>query len=254
LTSSGAILREKRSLARKVSRHLREGFGSNLLAVGVRGSVARGTAERFSDVDLLVILQKLEKTPRTYEIVDNTYCSLNFETWKSAISKLREPHPELPETLGGFTRILGMYDPGGLLPRLEQKASRVPSTVFRESAELGLIHSFEDFCRVKNAFLKKDDLVLKDSIHNVTHSAANIVAALNETGFVSDREIFKAYKKFKKLPRNFATIGALRYGNLSRLELFKTMVRFYVSLVDFCKQERVEFPVDREFVASWSND
>jgi kanamycin nucleotidyltransferase len=245
LTSRAAILREKRSIAKKVSRHLREDFGENLLAVGLRGSVARGTAEKFSDVDLLVVLQKLEETPRTYKIVDNTYCSLNFETWKSAISKLRKPHPELPETLGGFTRILGLYDPGGLLPRLAKKAGRVPINVFQESAELGLIHSFEDFCRAKNAFLKKDGIVLKDSVHNVTHSAANVVAALNQTGFASDREIFKAYKKFRKTPRNFDALQGLRYGNLSMQQLFKSMVRFYISLVDFCRGEGLAFPVER---------
>ena len=246
MTSIATIIREKRSIARKVSRNLREDLGANLLAVGLRGSVARGTAEKFSDIDLLVILQKFQKILDTYKIVNNTYCSLNFETWRTAISKLNRPHPELPETLGGFTKILSLYDPTGLLPRIEAEARKVPRNVFRESAELSLIHSFEDFCRAKNAFLKRDDIVLKDSIHNVTHSAVNAVAALNETGFVSDREIFKAFRKFGKLPRNFSTIQALRYGNLLRPELFKTMIRFYTGLVDFCKEEGLVFPVERE--------
>jgi len=244
LTSKEAILREKRSIGRELSRHLREKFAANLLAVGLRGSVARGTAERFSDVDLIVILRTLEEVSRNYEIVNNTYCSLNFETWKSAISKLRDPHPELPETIGGFTKILSVYDPRRILPRLEQEARRVPGKVFQESAELALIHSFEDFCRAKNAFLKNDDIVLKDSIHNVTHSAANVVAALNKSGFASDREIFKAYKKFRRLPRNFATIQTLRYGHLSRPRLLKTLMQFYVGLVDFCNQRGVDFPVE----------
>jgi hypothetical protein len=95
--------------------------------------------------------------------------------------------------------------------------------VFLKSAELALIHSFEDFCRAKNAFLKKDDVVLKDNVHNVTLSASNVVAALNGYGFASDREIFKAYKKFRKVPRNFSKIQALRYGDLSTPRLFKTL-------------------------------
>jgi len=247
LASRLAILREKRSIAEKGARHLRRNFGANLVAVGLRGSVARGTAEVFSDVDLLVILRRLERT-RNFEILDNTYCSLNFETWKSATSTLSEPHHEFPETLGGFTKILGVYDPGGILPRLEGAARRVPSDVFRKSAELALIHSFEDFCRAKNAFLKKDEVVLSDSIHNLTHSAANAVAALNEKGFTSDREIFKAHKKFRKVPRNFSKIQALRYGDLSTPRLFKTLMQFYVNLVDFCKQGGVHFPVELEAI------
>ncbi len=250
MVSRVAILREKRSIAKKVAQDLKRDFGANLLAVGLRGSVARGTAEKFSDIDLLVVLQKLEETPLTYKIIDNTYCSLNFETRASALSKLREPHPELPETLGGFTKIRAIYDPGGLLLRLEEEARRVPSNVFQESAELALIHSFEDFCRAKNAFLKKDNIVLKDNIHNITHSAASVVASLNEKGFASDREIFKSYKKFEKTPRNFGAIRELRYGSLSTQQSFKTLTRFYISLVDFCKEEGLAFPVERNVLES----
>jgi hypothetical protein len=47
LNSREAILVEKRSIGRKVSRQLIEEFGADLLAVGLRGSVARRTAERF---------------------------------------------------------------------------------------------------------------------------------------------------------------------------------------------------------------
>jgi len=248
LNSRAAILREKRSIGRKVSRQLKEEFGEDLLAVGLRGSVASRTAERFSDVDLLIVVRSLGRIPSTYRIVDDTYWSLNFETWKSAISKLREPNPELPEILGGFAKILDVYDPSTLLPRLEEEARRVPSTVFRKSAELALMHSFEDFCRAKNAFLKKDDIVLRDNILNATTSAANVVAALNAKGFASDREIFKAYKKFRKLPRNFSKIQALRYGHLSRPRLLKTFMQFYVNLVDFCKQGGVRFPVELEAI------
>jgi predicted nucleotidyltransferase len=59
LNSREAILVEKRSIGRKVSRQLIEEFGADLLAVGLRGSVARRTAERFSDVDFLIVVRRL---------------------------------------------------------------------------------------------------------------------------------------------------------------------------------------------------
>lgn len=113
-----------------MSRRLKRDFGSNLLAVGIRGSVARGTAEKFSDVDLLVILQRFQKGTDTYSIVSDTYCSLNFETWKSAISKLREPHPELPETLGGFTKFSVCTIQADCYPGLWRKLAMFPKTCF----------------------------------------------------------------------------------------------------------------------------
>ena len=84
---------------------------------------------------------------------------------------------------------------------------------------------------------------MKDSVYIITTSAANIVASLNHAALVSDREMFKAYKNFSKLPRNFESIQELRYGNLNRKRLFSVLLHFYLDVIDFCKKEGVEFPV-----------
>jgi hypothetical protein len=230
-------------IARRIVRDLRRRFAGDILAAGVVGSVARGTAERYSDIDLLIIQGRVHRDFPHYTIIDGAYSSIQHVTMKKALSDLSEASSELPSIIGGYGRILPIYDPRGLLRRLEKKASSIPVELFRRSAELALHQSFEDFCRAKNAFLEGDDIVLKDSVYIITTSAANIVASLNHAALVSDREMFKAYKNFSKLPRNFESIQELRYGNLNRKRLFSVLLQFYLDVIDFCKKEGVEFPV-----------
>ncbi len=237
---------EKLRIARKVVGELRRDLGRNVIAVGISGSVARGTAEKYSDIDMEIIVRRPLRISYRFLIVEKTYCSLNFATWQGVMREVGMPHHELPETLGGFTKIRSLYDPKGLLHRLEARARHVPRAVFRKSAELALLHSYEDFCRVKNAYLKGDDIVLRDNVFLVTHSAALVVASLNRASFVSDREIFRAHKRFSRLPRGFDRIEQLRYGSLKPRRLYDTLVGFYIDLVDFCRKEGISFPVDRE--------
>lgn len=240
------VLDRKLAIARKVIIRLRRKLGSNLIAAGLSGSVGRGTAEKYSDIDFLLIVRKAANNLPRFMIVDDNYCSLGFETWDRAIRQLTQPSHELPELLGGFTGILPIYDPQRLLPKLETRARKVPADVFRKSAELALLHSYEDFCRVKNAYLKGDRMVLKDNVLGVTHSAALVVASINRTSFPSDRMIFKAHREFSKLPDGFHRIEKLRYGNLQGERLFSTFLGFYLDLIDFAGKEGISFPVSRQ--------
>ncbi len=237
------IILEKLRIAEKVVRQLRFQLGQDLLAAGLSGSVARGTAEKYSDIDLLLILKRQHPELPRYQIIENTYFSLLYETRESINKQLTSPNHELPEILGGQTKILPLYDPRKILPRIEAKAQTIPLYIFKKSAELALIHSYEDFCRTKNAYLSGDEIVLRDNVYAVTGSAANIVAALNERYFVSDREIFKAHKSFRKLPKDYDRIESLRYERMSAEKLFRTLLSFYINLVHFCIKEGIEFPV-----------
>ncbi len=74
---------EKLRIARKVVAELRRDLGRNIIAVGISGSVARGTAEKYSDLDMEIIVRRSLKTSYQARIVENTYFSLNFATWQS---------------------------------------------------------------------------------------------------------------------------------------------------------------------------
>jgi hypothetical protein len=240
------VVSRKIEIARKVVTQLRRRLRKELLAAGIVGSIARGTAETFSDVDLLIIVKRLDDDLPSCKIIDGTYCSISQKTFSGALSKLSQFSDELSEIIGGYGKIVPIYDPLMLLPKLERKAASLPNELFRRSAQIALIHSYEDFCRAKNAFLSEDEVVLKNNVLQITYSAALVVASLNHAALVSDREVFKAHKSFTKLPRRFNRIETLRYGNLKGRALFRMLLDFYLDLIRFCDQMDVHFPVDEK--------
>jgi predicted nucleotidyltransferase len=237
------IIAGKVKIAERIVKELRIQLGHDLRAVGLTGSIARGTAQKYSDIDHLIILKQPHPELPLYRIIEDTYCSLLYETRQSLNAQLTTPHHELPEILGGLTKILPLYDPDKIFKKIEAKAQSIPKELFHRCAELALIHSYEDFCRVKNACIIGDEIVLKDNIHAITHSIANTVAALNQRYFVSDREIFKAHKSFKKLPKEYVRIQQLRYGSLNGEKLFRTLLSFYIDVINFAAKEGIKFPV-----------
>jgi Nucleotidyltransferase domain len=220
--------------------------GRNVTAVGVTGSVARGKAERYSDIDMEIIVGKAVAGSYQSRIIEDVYCSLTFATRREALREITQPHPEVPQKLGRFTMIHRLYDPAGFLSSLQERANHIPSHIFHKSAELALLYSYEDFCRVKNAYLDRNEGLLRDNVNYVTHSASLVVASMNNSHFVSDREIFTTYKRLSKLTRDFERIELLRYGHLSPKKLFHTTISFYLELIDFCSSEGIQFPVDQE--------
>jgi kanamycin nucleotidyltransferase len=234
------------AIAKNLSHDLRREYGTNIEAIGLTGSVARGKAERYSDIDMEIILKKPIAQSYQSRIIEEIYCSLNFVTRRDAISEITQPHPELPEKLGGFTMIRRLYDPKGFLSGLQERANHVPTRIFHKSAELALLHSYEDFCRVKNAYVTGNEELLRDNVNYVTHSGSLIAACLNNSYFVSDREIFTAYERFEKLPRGFERIKRLRYGHLTAKKLLETTMSFYLNLIEFCSNEGIQFPVERK--------
>ncbi len=241
--SKNKIIGDKITIAERIVKELRIQLGHDLRAVGLSGSVARGTAQKYSDIDHLIILKQSHPELPRYRIMEDTYCSLLYETRQSLNTQLITPHGELPEILGGLTKLHPLYDPEKILPKIEAKAQSIPRELFHKSAELAILHSYEDFCRTKNAYLTGDEIVLKDNVYAVTYSVANTVAALNQRYFVSDREIFKSHRSFKKLPKDYDRIELLRYGSLNAEKLFRTLLSFYIDLVRFCAKEGVKFPV-----------
>jgi predicted nucleotidyltransferase len=237
------IQAQKIEIAQHAVIRLKRRLRGDFEAAGVTGSVARGTAEVYSDVDLLIVVKRVRQNLGNVLILNNTYCSVSQKTFKSAVAELSFQTDRLPEIIGGYSRILPIYDPRSLLPKLEEQAVSIPSEVFQPSAQLALLHSYEDFCRVKNAYINHDDFLLIDNVQFVTYSAALIVASLNHQGYISDREVFTAHNRFRKLPERFDRILSLRYEKLNRRALYATLLEFYVDLVRFCRMQGLSFPV-----------
>ncbi len=85
------IVSRKLAIALSVAVQLRKSLRRNLLAIGVCGSVARGTAEKYSDVDLLVLVRKLKPDSTPFRIFKDTMSARSTRPGKAFGTSLQAP-------------------------------------------------------------------------------------------------------------------------------------------------------------------
>jgi kanamycin nucleotidyltransferase len=151
----GCVTTSRRlALARTIAQELREREGSNLVAVGVYGSTARGEDRAFSDLDLLVITRR--KRARIHHTIrDGVLVTVHQLTPAEARDEVREG-PWLNDALGGWRSTRALHDPTQLIARLRRLARRPTPAQFRRSAARALIETFEDYGKLRNAIAAGD--------------------------------------------------------------------------------------------------
>ncbi len=151
-----AVARSTRlDLARSVAAELCAREGRNLVAVGVFGSVARGDAREFSDVDLLVVVRRKRGRIRTH-LRNGTLVTVLQHTPEDSRREVTGPGPWLNDALGGWRSMRALYDPTRLIARLKARARRPTAAQFRESARRALVETFEDYGKLRNAVAAGD--------------------------------------------------------------------------------------------------
>jgi len=202
------------TVAREVARELREREGSNLVAVGVYGSVARGEDRRFSDLDLLVVTRRRRRGIR-HGIREGVLVTVHQVTPAEARREVTEG-PWLNGPLSGWRETRALYDPAGLIARLRTIARRPYPEALRESARRDLIETLEEYGKVRNAIASGDLEEARQMVVWFTEHAAGTILDLEARVprvhgryFVEARKVGRTGRAIWRLRFDARTIGAI---------------------------------------------
>lgn len=197
------------ALANRLAAELRERERSNLVAVGVYGSVAYGNERAHSDVDLLVVVRQRTGRPRA-RVHGGFLVTFNEMTPAEAWAEVSGPSPKLAEILSGWRAMRPLYDPSRLLHRCIARGRRAPPSQFRRAAREGLFETYEDLGKVRDAVDSRDRVKLREMAIWFTGGAAALLCALRRHPIPTGEDLFVDVQRLGRTGRD---IAALRYGN-----------------------------------------
>lgn len=193
---------------------LRRREGRNLIAAAVYGSVAIGKERRHSDLDLFV-LSRSAASMKTIRLREGILVTLSQRTLEEASRDVAGANPNLPEILSGWRSMRPLYDPSAALRRLIARGHRVPASQFRRSARAGLLATYEDLGKLRDAVEARDAERMREMAIWLTGGAASILLCLEQHPVPTGQELFVEVRRIGPTGR---AIARLRYGNLSIAE------------------------------------
>lgn len=138
---------ERLHICRDIASRLHEVYGERILAIGVYGSVSRGTDGPFSDIEMFCVLRE------SGEAVDLSH-EWSAGPWKAEVNVRRADimlgdaaavDGSWPLTHGPYFSQLSLYDPQGFFPRLQEAAESPTAADFRRAIHEVLVGELYEF-------------------------------------------------------------------------------------------------------------
>ncbi len=226
------------SLARRTAGELRRREGRNLVAVGVYGSVARGTDRDFSDIDLCVVVRRKRAWIQPM-FRDGVLVTPSQMSRREARDEVTGSGPWLCEKLGGWRSMRPLHDPVRFLARLVARAHRPTAAQFRSSARKDLIAMYEDYGKVLNAVAAGDAEDAREMSLWFTGVAGSALLDVERRAILSDHDMVREIRRSGAVGRDLIR---LRYRSLSVRETGRLAARIWTGLVNGAVEQGVRLP------------
>ncbi len=147
---------ERLQTCHEIAKRLHEVYGDKLLALGVYGSVSRGTDGPFSDIEMFCVLSE------SSEPIEFSY-EWSLGPWKAEVNVCSADvlletastvDGEWPLTHGPFFSPLCLYDSQGFFPKLKEAAESPTKEDFRHAINEVLVGEMYEFIgKLRNVHL-----------------------------------------------------------------------------------------------------
>jgi kanamycin nucleotidyltransferase len=151
----------RRDLARQIATQIQGHYRDDVLAIGVYGSLARGTDGPYSDIEMHCVVRGSgvdvchEWSAGAWKAEVDVYSEDVVLEWASELDV------DWPVTHGACVHVWVLYDPSGFFPRLRDAALLHPDEVFQRVIRDVIVGEiYERIGKVRNARVANEDACL----------------------------------------------------------------------------------------------
>lgn len=213
---------ERMANAQHIAAQLRDHFRDDLLALGLYGSLARGTDGLYSDIEMWCILRG-EEIDYAYEWTTGPWkAEVNVRSWDTIQREAAELDGNWAMTHGSFAHVLPLYDPEGLFPILRESVFAHSEKEFKQTIQAVIVGEiYEIIGKVRNLSPTSSALppALPLFIVNLAQYAAWLVGLANRQLYTTASAMFAESLTFLECPKGYeALCHRVMSGALSKPE------------------------------------
>ncbi|MBJ6359969.1 ANT(4')-I family aminoglycoside nucleotidyltransferase [Paenibacillus sp. GCM10012307] len=196
-----------------ISERLHRTYGEQVLAIGVYGSMARGTDAPFSDIEMFCVLRN------TDEKADECSYEWSMGSWKAEVdvrtadTLLHEAavvEGEWPLTHGPYFHVLSLYDPEQFFPRLRKTAESVSPMEFKLAIEEVLVGEIMELVgKLRNAGMQDNFAYLPYLAMQMAHNGAMLIGLHNCKRFTTGALVMPEALTMPDRPAGFDQLAEL---------------------------------------------
>ncbi|MGE7093291.1 ANT(4')-I family aminoglycoside nucleotidyltransferase [Lysinibacillus sp. NPDC048646] len=203
---------ERLQTVQEIAVRLQEVYKESILAIGVYGSVSRGTDGPFSDIEMFCVLDE------SREDVEFSY-EWSAGPWKAEVNVLSTDvllktaatvEDDWPLTHGPFFSPLSLYDPKGFFPTLK-KAAETPTKEDFTQAINGIIvgEMYEFIGKLRNVSLNGPHTYLPYLAMQFAQYGAMLIGLHNQRFYSTGAMVLPESLKLPNRPAGFDNVAKL---------------------------------------------
>ncbi|MNZ72459.1 Kanamycin nucleotidyltransferase [compost metagenome] len=209
------ISREERlQICHEIASRLHEVYGDKIVAIGVYGSVSRGTDGPFSDIEMLCVLSVSESSESiefSYEWLAGPWkAEVNVCSAEILIKTASTVEGRWPLTHGPFFSQLSLYDPEGFFPKLIEAAESPTKGDFRRAIHEVLVGEiYESVGKLRNVSLNGPRTYLPYLAVQFAQYGAMLVGLHNQKLFSTGAMVLPEALEMPNRPDGFDNVARM---------------------------------------------
>ncbi|MEJ8545024.1 ANT(4')-I family aminoglycoside nucleotidyltransferase [Brevibacillus borstelensis] len=222
----------------EIAARMHEVYGEQLLAIGVYGSVSRGTDGPFSDIEMFCVLRESnEPVEFTHEWSTGPWkAEVNVCSADVILKMAATVEEQWPLTHGPFFSQLSLYDPEGFFPALRKAAESPSKDDFDYTIKEVLVGEMCEFIgKLRNASLNGPHTYLPFLAMQFAQSGAMLIGLHNRKLFSTGSMVLPESVQLPDRPAGFDNVaGLVMSGELAEPSKIVTVCEdFWNGLVDW---------------------